>query len=419
MGFDYNRGIRDESSNLIKDASLNTSAHDLPDLTPQAQAHTETLQQRIQSRIEQSETQTISFCDYMQQALYAPEFGYYQATVPKIGAEGDFVTAPSMTQLFGETWAQVFNEILTNLPEHAGIIEFGAGHGQFAKDCLIALARQNRHPAFYYIIELSPALIQRQKQYLQQHLPDELMGRITWLNQLPTKQVDAIVFANEVLDAMPVERFEVQSNEKWQRLGVQLKDNAFNWANHPSNEIFQQHMSALQADGVVLSEGQRFEFNPWIDGWLSAIDECLNSGVILLCDYGYHRQLYYQSDRYDGTLQCYYQHRVHSDPFIYVGLQDITAHVDFTHVAQAADHCGWVLDGYTTQGSFLQAAGISQLYAQHCAHWDTAKQISQAQQVKQLTLGTDLAENFKVIGFSKGYESHITAFEWTDSSYLL
>ena len=302
----------------------------------------------------------ISFKRFMQEALYAPNLGYYTANKPKLGEQGDFMTAPMSSSLFGQTFALQFADILPKLGDDAVIVEFGAGTGKFALDCLQKLKSLNVLPHAYYIIEVSPDL-KREQQHLLKSL-GEYYSHIHWLNELPKEKLNAIVFANEVIDAMPVELIAIKDKVP-KRMMVDHQQGKFIWCDEEiTDPLLTAEINRLPLENLLSINDYQTEVNLWIDPWLTSIHDVLNRGVVFICDYGYQRDLYYSSARSKGTLQCYFKQHVHDNPLIYPGVQDITAHVDFTAVVEYADSLGFMLDGFATQGGFLSQAGIMRAY---------------------------------------------------------
>ena len=385
----------------------------LPEPEQQARQHSEQLQHIIcQSINHNSPEPHIDFARFMDMALYQPGLGYYSAGLQKFGPQGDFITAPEISPLFAQTLANPVGEGLQQM-ERGNIIELGAGSGRLAVALLKRLQQLEQLPERYFILELSASLQQRQQQLIQQQIP-ELQDRIHWLDSLPEQKINAIVIANEVLDAMPVQRFTIQQGTvnkivvvETPQQGLQLKttkadDQLTEAVRHIENDLQQTFNSPYQS-----------EINFHIQPWLAALSNSLNQAAIFLIDYGYHRKEYYSPARHMGTLMCYYQHRSHDNALRYPGLQDITAFVDFTALAEAALDTGFDVDGYTSQGNFLLASGLPQLLEESMTD-DIQQQIQLAQQVKTLTLPSEMGERFKVMALSKNLQKNITGFELRD-----
>ncbi|WP_119344164.1 class I SAM-dependent methyltransferase [Facilibium subflavum] len=389
----------------------------LPPLTDKEQSYVSVLCDVITQRISENNGM-ISFHDFMNMALYTPGLGYYATARYNIGEKGDFITAPTFSKLFSQTFAQHFANLLTTLGNDAVIVEFGAGTGQFACDCLLHLKQLNRLPKAYYIIETSADLAHQQRQLLQEALPD-YYANIHWLAQLPTEKLNAVVFANEVLDAMPVELFSYESNHFFQTM-VACSQDGFTFTKNASlPESLHEVLEKLPIKNRQNDMPYNSEVNLWIRPWLQSICRFLAKGVVYICDYGYHRDLYYSPERMMGTLSCYYKHHVHYNPLINVGVQDITAHVDFTEVAEAAEQLGFEIDGFVSQGKFLLAAGIMERYQALVSQRDNKETLALSQQLQKLTLATEFSESFKVMAISLNYDDIIEPFEQFDQSYLL
>lgn len=351
----------------------------------------------------------ISFARFMELALYSPGLGYYATDTPKFGRNGDFITASEISPLFAKCIAQQFLPILTAL-KPADILEWGAGSGIFAKDLLLELERCGTLPARYLILEISTALRQQQEKLFQTCCP-HLLTRIQWLDTLPTSGIKGIIFANEVLDALPTHCFRIEKNAI-QEGCVEWKDQQFGWR-------FTQPMTPHLASTLQrvlghysLPEGYTSEINLILPTWIASLTQALNQGIILFIDYGYGRAEYYHPDRSCGTLMCYNQHRSHDNPFIYVGLQDITAHVDFTAVAESAEAAELTLQGFTTQAAFLLASGLLDVAQQK--QLSAVEQFQQAQAIKKLTLPSQLGEAVKVMGLSKNLDIPLSGFSLYD-----
>lgn len=372
-----------------------------------ALAHHNKLHAYIQQAVQQAGGK-ISFADFMQLALYAPGLGYYTAGAHKIGKEGDFVTAPEISNLFSRTLAKQCAEILPQLNQQQ-ILEFGAGTGKMAAAILNELALQNCLPTHYYILEVSADLRERQKKNLSAWL-----DRVIWLDALPEK-FSGIILANEILDAMPVDLFNYDG-ETLQEAFVTIKNNEFilDWSTASAKLL--RAFNTIKNLSTHWQLPYQSEINSLLPAWIKSLAQCLHEGVILLIDYGFPRHEYYHPQRKTGTLMCHYQQQAHTDPLILCGLQDITAHVDFTAVIEHADAAGLTLEGFTTQAQFLLNLGIEKLLAEI----KNEKELWQAkQQLKLLTLPHEMGEIFKVMGLSKNYAGFLTGFAQGDVSHRL
>jgi len=344
----------------------------------------------------------ISFRDFMETVLYKPGLGYYSAGLSKFGAEGDFVTAPEISVLFGSTLARQCESIFSQGCARS-ILEFGAGSGRMCQQLLTALAEN----CDYSILELSADLRQRQQEYLRSCLPVEVFNRIVWLDELPS-EFSGIVLGNEVLDAMPVNLMTKEQN--WYELGVKFDGNRFNWCRFADDNEAVAAMRTIESVYGTLPDGYTTEVNMNYRPWLKALRDCCNQVVVLMIDYGYEQAQYYHPERCTGTLICHYRHRVHADPLVYPGLQDITASVDFDAFADAAIDFDFDICGLATQGQFLLSNGLLEEAESAQQDGDTISRVKLAQQIKTLTLPTEMGERVKVVGLQKNLDIDISAF---------
>ncbi|MBD3610765.1 MAG: SAM-dependent methyltransferase, partial [Gammaproteobacteria bacterium] len=333
-------------------------------------------------------------------ALYAPGLGYYSAGSSKFGEAGDFITAPEISPLFSQCVANQCAEILPAIQQPM-IIEVGAGRGTMAADILLQLEQLNRLPKQYMILELSADLRQRQQQTLEQRCP-HLLHHVSWLDSLPDK-ISAIILANELLDALPVHRI-CHSESGVQEQYVTMQADRFGWA---QDTLSDQRLNKIEAK--EWPQGYCSEINLAATDWIQAWGDRLEQGVMLLIDYGFPRHEFFHPQRVDGTLMCHYRHRAHDDPFVYPGLQDITAHVDFTSIAEAALSADLSVSGYTTQAMFLMANGLESLLSEQ-GELPQREQLILSQQVKKLTLPGEMGELFKVMALSKQYNEPLRGF---------
>ena len=362
----------------------------------------------------------IYFSDFMNIALYEPGLGYYSGGLQKFGQKGDFITAPEVSPLFGQCLANQISEVLKNFQktsdEKVFVVEFGAGSGILAVDILLELEKLGSLPEKYLILELSAELKQRQRETISKKSP-HLFQYVQWLDQLPEDVTNTIVIANEVLDAMPVECFKVTdagSGNKVESLMIGVEDDKLVSCYKPADDyLVEKTITIQQRSDVLFSDGYCSEYNPAINGWLSALESKSKNLVILLIDYGYNEKEYYHPDRTNGTLMCYYQHRAHDDFFWWPGLQDITAFVNFTDVAYCAVDLGMEVSGYTTQSAFLLANGLSELHASQLTD-NVQQQIKLSQQIKTLTLPSEMGDRFKVMALTKNYDEPLKGFSMLD-----
>jgi SAM-dependent MidA family methyltransferase len=381
---------------------FNSQGLELPSPDETAVAHSTLLLQAIIARIEQRGG-LIGFEEYMHMALYEPGLGYYSAATPKFGAQGDFVTAPEISPLFGFCLAQQVNALVSQGCQ-ARILEFGAGSGKLCAQIL------NSSPGLehYHILDLSAELKQRQQRYLRAQLSAELFHKIDWLSSLPT-DFDGIVLANEVLDAMPVHI--VQKQGDWMELGVGYDGQSFTWQSFASGKPALDAIRSIEARLGELPDNYSSELNLNYPAWFNALAQSCKQAVVLIIDYGYEQAHYYHSARSRGSLTCHYRHRVHNDPLIYPGLQDITAFVDFDACADAAENAGFELTGLVPQGQFLLANGLLEEAQRQCLDSDTVVQLAVSQQVQTLSLPQEMGEKFKVLAMQKNLALEMPAMQ--------
>lgn len=370
----------------------------MPTLGADSLAHVQRCRAMLQGEI-RTNGGWLSFSRFMDRALYEPGLGYYAAGARKFGAAGDFVTAPEISGLFGACVARSIAETL--LQTGGNVLELGPGSGKLAADILTALDDAGALPGKYFLLEVSADLRERQQQRLAE-LPAHLFERCEWLGSLPSAFVGAVV-ANEVLDVLPVSLVRYGPNGLVER-GVSLQGDTFVWHDMPTLSSDVQAMVDTANRDVfanVPPTDYLTEFAPQVPALVTAVADCLQQGVMVWIDYGFRRAEYYHPTRTTGTLMCHYRHHAHTDPFLYPGLQDITAHVDFSAVAEAAIGAGAELIGYTTQANFLLAAGVTDLLAGHDPR-DAARYLPLTNQLQRLVSPAEMGELFKVIGFAKG-----------------
>lgn len=341
---------------------------------------------------------------FMELALYAPGLGYYSAGARRFGAGGDYVTAPEITPLFARCLARQCQQIL--LRTGGDILELGAGSGTMAADLLTELEALGCLPDRYRILEVSGALRVQQWETLSHRIP-HLLSRVVWLDGLPEAGLHGVILGNEVLDALPVRRFRMTAQGP-RPLCVAWEEPGFVWRLGSDDPSLDEAVHEIVSDiGAELPTGYESEINRLLLPWLASLAECLSAGLILLIDYGYPRREYYHWQRAMGTLLCHYRHHVHDDPLILVGLQDITASVDFTAVATAAVAAGLRVAGYTSQSYFLFGCGLETILSEVVERDDYLEFV---RQVKLLTLPSEMGERFKAIGLTKGWEAPLRGF---------
>ncbi|MGH8292157.1 MAG: class I SAM-dependent methyltransferase [Gammaproteobacteria bacterium] len=378
---------------------------ELPPPSPDALAHSARLKTRIRSEIATAGG-AISFERYMDLALYAPGLGYYSAGARKFGAAGDFVTAPELSFLFGRCLGVQCAELLRAL-DGGDILELGAGSGAMAADLLAELEVRDTLPEHYWILEVSAELRARQRLTLAARAP-KFFQRVQWLEHLPAA-FSGVILGNEVLDALPAIRFR-RAAAGFEAYCVADQDGEFVWQLRPASADLQHALAALEADlPQPLAAGYSSETCLRLPALIASLADALTRGALLFTDYGYARAACYHPERHMGTLMCHYRQRAHDNPFLYPGLQDITAHVDFTAVAQAGTDAGLTLAGFTIPAHFLLALGLA----------ERAVDLNTARDVKLLTLPEEMGERFKAIGFVKGVDLALRGFGLRDLSYSL
>ena len=355
---------------------------------------------------------TVGFDRFMELALYAPGLGYYSAGAHKLGAGGDFVTAPEVSPIFSRCLAAQCAEVLQHLGG-GSVLELGAGSGAMACDVLTELARLKQLPDCYFILEVSADLRERQQNRVQSLLP-ELAQRVRWLGSLPALPMRGVILANEVLDALPVARF------RWcdgvlAELAVREVDDGFAWIGCQPRSGFDAAIAALLG---ACPDGYTSEWNPALAPWVGAVAAALNAGLILFLDYGYPRHEFYHPQRMDGTLRCHFRHHAHGDPFLWPGLQDITAAVDFTAVAEAAITNGLTVRGFTTQAHFLIGCGLEQA-VRDLADAGVRERAVLSRQVQILTLPGEMGESVKVMGLTRNLAISLRGFSGPDHRHRL
>ena len=336
----------------------------------------------------------LGFDAYMQRALYEPALGYYVNGLRKFGEEGDFTTAPERSPLFARALARQVAQVLTAVPD-GEVLEFGPGSGALAAELLAELDTLGCLPRRYLMLELSAELQQRQCAAIARRAP-HLAGRLAWLSQLP-ERFSGVVIANEVLDAMPVRRFRVVDGGVTE-LYVTTAGEGMELVNGPPQDA----QLAARVASLELPIGYESEVNFAAEAWVRTVCERLQRGLLLLIDYGYAQAEYYHPQRHTGTLQCHYRQRAHGDPLLWPGLQDITAHVDFTAIAQAGCEAGATLAGFANQAQFLINCGLPQLM-EAIDPADPAY-LDLALQARQLLLPQAMGEAFKVLALTRGLD---------------
>lgn len=344
------------------------------------------------------------FVDFMREALYNPTTGYYRRSATPIGRTGDFMTAPELTPLFGQVCAVWCEKVLATLHQPV-LLEFGAGAGTWCVAILQELEKRQALPEKYCILEVSAPLQAAQRERIQQTLP-HLLSRVEWLTTWPEQPFEGLIIANEVLDAMPVHRFRRAEGAVLESRVWCLPDGRLEERWEPSPPA---HATALARAEACFPHGERpyvSEVNEWMGGWLRQCFDILTAGGVLILDYGYPQHEYYHPDRDMGTLMCYHQHRSHTDPFCWVGEQDLSAHVDFTRVAEVASEVGFSVAGFLNQATFLLEQGLLTQVQQ----LPEAVRLREMHAVNQLLSPAEMGELIKVIWLTKHCDLPLTTW---------
>lgn len=379
---------------------------ELPPPDRAALAHSRQLEDLLRREIV-AQGGAVGFDRFMNMALYAPGLGYYSAGADKLGAAGDFVTAPEISPIFSRCLAAQCAEVLQHLGG-GSILELGAGSGAMACDVLLELAKHRQLPDAYLILEVSADLRERQQARVRTHVPD-MAQRVHWLETMPVTPMRGVILANEVLDALPVSRFR-RRNGVCLDLMVSQHDNGFAWLEGGERADLDPAIAELLNS---CPDHYTSEWNPALGAWVGAVATALEAGLILFLDYGYPRREFYHPQRTDGTLRCHYRHRAHSDPFLWPGLQDITAAVDFTAVADAAITNDLMVRGFTTQAHFLIGCGLEQVAAS-LVDADTRNRAVLSRHVQLLTLPAEMGEIIKVMALTRDLTLPLSGFSGPD-----
>jgi SAM-dependent MidA family methyltransferase len=403
--------------------TASTARSILPPPSPEERTHSRAVVECIREQINRCGG-WLSFERFMELALYAPGLGYYSAGSAKLGAGGDFVTAPEVSDLFSRCVASQCAAVLCR--SGGQILELGAGSGRMAAAILSELAAQAALPDRYSILEVSADLAARQRERLAR-LPAALRERVVWLERLPERPLEGVILANEVADALPCRRFAWHASGVTE-LGVALgQSSAAGSAPAEPSGLHQQGVAAdavlsracdeiLEALPTPLAEGYTSEVCLRVTPWIATLSECLGRGLLLLCDYGLPQRHYYHPQRTHGTLRCHYRQRAHDDPYVNVGIQDITAWVDFTRIAQAALAADLEVAGFATQAAFLLGLGLEALVAQAQGDVQRARLAGEA---RRLILPEEMGEAFKMMALTRDCDAALAGFSLQDLRHLL
>lgn len=385
----------------------------LPQLDP---ALAEINDQLVQLLAEEMQARgPMRFSEYMHRCLYEPGLGYYVNGLSKLGVDGDFVTAPELSEDFAHCVANQCAEVLAI--SGGGIMEFGGGSGRLAVDILCELDRLQSLPEQYFLLDVSGDLQNTQRQLIQAELPDHLASRVCWVDKF-VDDFCGVVLANELFDAFPVEQFCIVDDVAM--LGcVDWTGDQFVTTRIADDKTV-EHVSALEAAvGGPFDNGYVSEFCPVLAPWWKSLADSLQCGTVLVFDYGSERSRYYSTLRSSGSVRCFYRHTVHSDVCIYQGVQDITADVDFTALAEAAISTGFELEGFTSLSSFMLSLGAIDRLQKNTEGLDDRERFRVTGKAKQLLLPEEMGERFMVAGFSKNITPALRGFSLSDLSRLL
>lgn len=388
----------------------------LPQPSAEERAHSKAVSELIRAELTAGGG-WLSFERFMELALYAPGFGYYSAGSTKLGAGGDFVTAPESSDLFSRCLARQCAQVLA--VSGGGILELGAGTGRMAAALLAELAALGGLPERYAILEVSADLAARQRERIAK-LPSALRERVVWLQRLPERPLRGVLLANEVADALPCRRFTLTA-AGLSELGVARAEadplHDFSDAlRAPDASLVADCQAVLAQLPAPLPQGYTSEVCLQLAPWIESLGASLAQGALLICDYGLPRRHYYHPQRMSGTLRCHYRHRAHDDPFLNVGMQDITAWVDFTRLAEAALVSGLTVSGFATQAAFLLGLGLEGLVAAAGTDVERARLAGEA---RRLILPEEMGEAFKVMALTRGCDIPLDGFALSDLRHLL
>jgi SAM-dependent MidA family methyltransferase len=392
---------------------LNTQ---LPEPNADERTHSDQLAALIRNEI--AANGPMPFSRWMELCLYAPGLGYYSAGRTKFGAAGDFVTAPELGDLFARCIARAFAPTLRALGADADFLELGGGSGAFAVAALRELAAQDALPRKFLILEPSADLAARQRARVTAELAADVAARAQWIARPPEDGWRGVLFANEVVDALPTTRFTVREGEVYEE-HVALEQDRFVRVDRPADLLVAGAVRHVErALGASFEAGYRSEVLPQLPYWVQAVTASLEAGAVLFVDYGYPRREFYLPARDDGTLVCHYRHRAHADPLHWPGLTDLTAFVDFTALAEAGVGAGFDFLGYAPQGQFLLASGLLDLVGGDSGHVEVER-IRRLAEVKRLTLPGDMGERFQAIAFARGGVDALPGLRAFDLSHRL
>ena len=367
----------------------------LPEPSADERAHSARLLQLLREQI--ASHGPMPFSQYMERCLYAPGLGYYSAGRTKFGATGDFVTAPELGGLFAGCVVNAVQPVLAMLGDEADFLELGGGSGAFAEAALKALAASGTLPRQYLILEPSADLRERQRERLLAHLPAELNARVQWLDRPPEHDWRGVLFANEVIDALPATRFAMRQGEVYEEHVALDGEGRLVRIDRPADALVSAAVRHVERDlGVDFVDGYRSEILPQLPYWIQAVAGALVAGLMLFVDYGYVRREFYLPERDDGTLMAHYRHHAHDDPLYLPALLP----------ASASNSAGFGVAGYLPQAQFLIGAGLQDVFErEHAAIADEHGRYRLAQQAKRLMLPEQMGERFQAMLLVRGLDA--------------
>jgi len=377
----------------------------LPEPSADERAHSDRLLQLLREQI--AGHGPLPFSQYMERCLYAPGLGYYSAGKTKFGAAGDFVTAPELGELFARCVVNAVRPVLTMLGDEADFLELGGGSGAFAEAALNALAASGTLPRQYLILEPSADLRERQRERLRANLPAALNARVQWLDRPPEQDWRGVLFANEVIDALPTTRFTLRGGEVYEEYVALDGGGRLLRVDRPADALVAGAVRHVERDlGAEFVDAYRSEILPQLPYWIQAVAGSLTAGLLLFVDYGYVRREFYLPERDDGTLMAHYRHHAHNDPLYLPGLNDLTVSVDFTALAEAGNSAGFGVAAYLPQAQFLIGAGLQEVFENAQAQVaDEHSRYRLAQQVKKLMLPEQMGERFQAMLLARGLDA--------------
>ena len=352
----------------------------------------------------------LSFSDFMNMALYDPHYGYYTAPSEVFGPNGDFVTAPNISNLFAGTFFNHFVSALKKVDNN--ILEIGSGNGCFCKDILLNAENEGVDIANFFILEISKDLIDRQKTMLQKDLSDSAFKKIVWVKKIPA-EFKGIIFTNELFDALPADIYEIRGHEPYKK-GVTIINNELEWQldKKPNKEL----ASKLPLES--LPEHYNFEYCEQYDSLLKEFGEAIDKAVVYIVDYGFTESEYFHIDRSEGTLMCHFKHYAHSNPLVLIGLQDITSHVNFSHIARIATQLNFKISLYTSQANFLINAGILNLM-EKISPEDKMNYVKMSSGIQTLVSPSEMGDLVKVMAITKNIDLDFAEFSRNDRTFNL